>query len=145
MTITTTLSLTIAAIFMFLGSFAGAQSALEIKKTETEIREQMLQISEDLGVACTECHSLKNFKDSSLMSFKVAKEHIKLTELLRRNGMDGKSGAPDATCFMCHRGHKNFQWKKTMKHVVGTKKDTSNEVLDLEGKATKKDAPKVGR
>lgn len=63
----------------------------------------MVVISRHLGVTCTECHNLKNFRDDSKKAFKVSLEHMKWVELLKANGMDGKN-APEATCYMCHRG-----------------------------------------
>lgn len=71
--------------------------------TEEEIREQMINLSREIGVTCNECHSLQNFKDGQKKSYQVGKEHMKITQLLKENGFNGKKG-PQATCFMCHRG-----------------------------------------
>lgn len=83
---------------------AHAQSAQAVKAQEEEMRQAMIVMSRQLGVTCTVCHNTENFKSDEKMPFKVAKDHIKLTQLLIDNGMDGKSGHPKADCFMCHRG-----------------------------------------
>ena len=70
---------------------------------EEKIREEMVVISRELGVTCTECHKVTNFRDESKKSFKVSRDHMKLTQMLKEKGFDGKKG-PMATCYMCHRG-----------------------------------------
>lgn len=90
------------------------KSPSEIRLREEEIREQMLQISKELGVACTECHITSNWRDGSKNSFKVAAEHLKLVELLKTK-MDGKGKNLEANCFMCHRGQLRYQWKADSK------------------------------
>ncbi|WP_413558017.1 photosynthetic reaction center cytochrome c subunit family protein [Bdellovibrio sp. HCB209] len=90
------------AIFL-MGSLTSAESVPKFLKKEEKIREEMVTISRELGVTCTECHNVQNFADDSKKSFKVSKEHMKLTQMLKDNGFDGKKG-PAATCFMCHRG-----------------------------------------
>lgn len=70
---------------------------------EEKIREEMVVISRELGVTCNECHRVTNFSDSSKKTFKVSLNHMKLTQMLKEQGMDGKKG-PMATCYMCHRG-----------------------------------------
>ncbi len=86
-------------------------------KTEQEIiRVQMVQLSRELGVTCTECHSAKNWKDGSKANFKIAKEHMKTVEVLRANGFNGKRG-PEASCFMCHQGKMKFASR--MQHPEG--------------------------
>ncbi len=95
------------------GAFAQTRvkSPAELKLREEEIRKQMLQISKELGVTCTDCHSTSNWKDDSKPSFKIALEHIKLVDLLRQRGMDGKNKSPEANCYMCHRGELKYQWQ----------------------------------
>lgn len=82
---------------------AHSESVTKFVTKEEKIREQMIVISRELGVTCTECHNVQNFRDDSKKSFKVGKEHMKLTQMLKENGFDGKKG-PMATCYMCHRG-----------------------------------------
>lgn len=89
----------------FLLPFPKAQSESIAKfvTTEEKIREEMIAISRELGVTCTECHNVQNFRDDSKKSFKVGKEHMKLTQMLKDSSFDGKKG-PLSTCYMCHRG-----------------------------------------
>jgi predicted translin family RNA/ssDNA-binding protein len=82
---------------------AHSESVSSFVTKEEQIREQMITISRELGVTCTECHKVSNFTDKSKKSYKVGLEHMKLTQMLKENGMDGKKGAM-ATCYMCHRG-----------------------------------------
>jgi hypothetical protein len=82
---------------------ASAQTAAKVKSDEDLMRESMVVISRQLGVTCTTCHNPENFHSDKKMEFKVAKEHMKLTQMLIDSGMDGKKG-PKATCYMCHRG-----------------------------------------
>ncbi|WP_413584871.1 hypothetical protein [Bdellovibrio sp. HCB274] len=92
------------ALGLFLSASVGhANSVPKFVKSEEKIREEMVTISRELGVTCTECHNVQNFTDGSKKSFKVSKEHMKLTQMLKENGFDGKKG-PTATCYMCHRG-----------------------------------------
>jgi hypothetical protein len=43
------------------------------------------------------------FGNGEKKSFKIGKDHMKLTQMLKDNGFDGKKG-PMASCYMCHRG-----------------------------------------
>lgn len=80
-----------------------AQSASKLKLQEQEIRQNMIVISRQLGVTCTSCHKTDNFKSNELSNFKVAQEHMKITQLLIDSGFNGDK-APKADCYMCHRG-----------------------------------------
>ncbi|MGZ3775393.1 MAG: hypothetical protein ACXVCY_09380 [Pseudobdellovibrionaceae bacterium] len=82
---------------------AHSESVTKFVTSEEKIREEMITISRELGVTCSECHNVQNFQDNSKKGFKVGKEHMKLTQMLKENGFDGKKG-PLSTCFMCHRG-----------------------------------------
>lgn len=93
----------IVLAFIFLGNLSVAESPEELKKKESQIRQEMIEWSQQLGVTCTECHSLKNFKNDQLKSFQVGLEHAKIVQVLRKNGFDGIKG-PLANCMMCHRG-----------------------------------------
>ncbi len=95
----------------FLVNFAKADSAQKIKIKEEEIRQNMITISRQLGVNCTECHNMKKLSDDSLKNFQVARDHIKAVEILKANGMDGKKG-PEASCYMCHRGQLKIPYKE---------------------------------
>jgi hypothetical protein len=65
-------------------------------------RQSMIQISKQLGVTCTHCHDPKNFKSDALPTWKTAKDHIRVTQLL--NSKEGFSGNPRVDCFTCHQG-----------------------------------------
>lgn len=80
-----------------------AEKPDDLKKKEEDIRKEMILWSQQLGVTCTECHNLKNFKENHLPGFKVGLEHARIVHLLRENGMNGVK-SPLATCYMCHRG-----------------------------------------
>lgn len=110
------LALFLGLAVLTLGPRGHTQSAQKIKSQDEIVREQMVEISRHLNVTCTECHKVENFKDSSKASFKVAKEHIQIVELLKSNGFDGKQG-PLATCFMCHQGALKPAYKEGMKII----------------------------
>lgn len=80
-----------------------AQTPAQVKSEEDQMRETMISMSRQLGVTCTTCHNPDNFRSDKKMEFRVAKEHMKITQGLIDLGMDGRKG-PKATCYMCHRG-----------------------------------------
>lgn len=83
----------------------------EIKKKEEDIRAIMFTISRQLGVTCTTCHETENFRENKKSEFKVALEHMKITQTLIDKGFDGKKG-PKADCYMCHRGQLKPSYKE---------------------------------
>src|SRR4051812_271711 len=103
MKLTVILALFPAFLILSFGPRGYSQSAQKLKSQEEIVRDEMIDISRQLNVTCTECHKVDNFKDGSKATFKVAKEHIKIVEVLKNSGFDGKQG-PLATCYMCHRG-----------------------------------------
>lgn len=106
-------SLLVLPLFLF-NLAAQAQSVTKFVTKEETIREQMITISRELGVTCTECHNVQNFRDDSKKTFKVGKEHMKITQMLKENGFDGKKG-PMSTCYMCHRGKLTPDFKESAK------------------------------
>lgn len=84
-------------------SLVYAESPQTIKSNEEAVRLEMLAISKQIGVTCTECHNPNNFREDLKKSYKIGLSHIKITNILREHGFDGKRG-PEATCFMCHQG-----------------------------------------
>lgn len=72
----------------------------------------MIKISRQLGVTCTECHTTKNFRSGDKPSFKVSLVHMKMVDVLKQNGLSGKNGEPEASCYMCHRGQLKFDHKE---------------------------------
>lgn len=122
----------IAITIYFLSSITLAQTPEKIKQTEEEIRKEMISISSQLGVTCTECHNVKNFKDDSKNSFKVSLKHLKMVELLKLNGLSGNNSEPEASCFMCHKGKLHFKFKEPItdhnRHDQEKKKVTKEKI-----------------
>jgi hypothetical protein len=103
-------------IILTVGPRGYTQSAQKIKSEDEIVREEMIEISKQLNVTCTECHKPDNFRDNNKPNYHIAKEHMKIVELLKANGFDGKQG-PKATCYMCHRGELRPAYKENMKVV----------------------------
>jgi len=103
--------LILLTILLLLIPQAHSESVTKFVTKEETIRDQMITISRELGVTCTECHNVQNFRDDSKKSFKVGKEHMKITQMLKENGFDGKKG-PMSTCYMCHRGKLRPDYKE---------------------------------
>lgn len=122
----------IAISIYFLSSLSLAQTPEKLKQTEEEIRKEMISISSQLGVTCTECHNVKNFKDDSKKSFKVSLKHLKMVELLKLNGLSGNNSEPEASCFMCHKGKLHFKFKEPItdhnRHDQEKKKVTKEKI-----------------
>ncbi len=105
-----------AAIFiimLILSPKAHTESAKKLKANEDTIRQEMVVISRQLGVTCTECHNVQNFTSDEKKTFKVAKEHMRIVATLRDNGFNGKKG-PEATCYMCHQGELHPEYKENL-------------------------------
>lgn len=89
---------------VFFATPVYSESIARLKTDDEEMRRTMVQISRQLGVNCTTCHNSKNFSSSEKIEFKVARDHMRITQMLIDNGMNGKDKRPKADCFMCHRG-----------------------------------------
>ena len=100
--ITIAIAATIPLLFASLPAYS--ESVKRLQNEDEEVRRVMVQISRQLGVECTTCHNVKNFALANKPEYKVAKEHIRITQLLIDHGMDGKDHHPKADCYMCHRG-----------------------------------------
>ncbi len=101
----------ILCILLFM-TFLNAQTPNKIKKSEEDIREDMIKISRQLGVTCTECHTTKNFRLTDKTAYKVSLVHLKMVDVLRQNGLSGKNGESEASCYTCHRGQLHFDHKE---------------------------------
>ena len=110
---------------LFFSPEGRTQSAAKIKSHDERIREEMVVISRQLSVTCTECHRVDNFKDDKKASFQKAKEHMEIVQLLKSKGFDGKQG-PLASCFMCHQGALKPAYKENLK-VLTIKKESPAE------------------
>ena len=95
-----------------------AESAEKMKQSEEAVRQNMIALTRQLGTTCNVCHNPDNFKDATKPNFKIAKDHIRLTQLLIDSGMDGKNGNPKADCFMCHRGTLKPDYKEHIDPMV---------------------------
>lgn len=93
----------VLTLTFLVAPIAKTESVRELKHSEEATREQMVQITKELGTTCTECHNVSNFKSDAKDSFKIAAKHLKIVAALKANGFDGKNG-PEANCYMCHRG-----------------------------------------
>lgn len=93
-------------------TLAQAQGVQKLMKSEEEVRLEMIKISRELGVTCTTCHNVKNFKSDTLEAYKTSKEHMRITQMLKDQGFNGKTG-PEATCYMCHRGKIKPDYKES--------------------------------
>jgi len=105
-----------AAIFivmLILSPKGHSESASKLKTNDDQVRQEMIVISRQLGVTCMECHNVQNFASDEKKSFKVGKDHMRITETLRSNGFDGKKG-PEATCYMCHQGKLRPAYKEDL-------------------------------
>ncbi|PWU18470.1 MAG: hypothetical protein C5B49_07155 [Bdellovibrio sp.] len=91
---------------------AQLRGAEKLVENDEAIRQQMMVISRQLGVSCTSCHSTKSFAANDKREYRVAKEHMKITQALIDNGFDGKEKHPKADCYMCHRGKLVPDWKE---------------------------------
>lgn len=100
-------------IMLILSPKGYSESASKLKTNEEKVRQEMIVISRQLGVTCTECHNVQNFASDEKKTFKVAKDHMRITETLRTNGFDGKKG-PEASCFMCHQGKLRPDYKEVL-------------------------------
>ncbi len=89
-----------------------SQSVKRLKAEDQEIRQEMVKISRQLGVECTTCHSSKNFALTDKVEYRVAKEHMRITQTLIDNGFDGKDKRPKADCYLCHRGEIKPRYKE---------------------------------
>ena len=90
-------------LLVVAAAFAAGDATHKIEKDpDMAVRQNMIEISRQLGVTCTHCHDPKNFQSQALPTWKVAKEHIRVTKLL--NSDDGFNGKPNVDCYTCHRG-----------------------------------------
>lgn len=94
------------------GSSAQLAGARDAKARDEEIRDQMIVISRHLGVNCLTCHETDNFASNKKVEFKIAREHMRLVQVLIDNGFNGQGGNPKADCYLCHRGELKPNYKE---------------------------------
>lgn len=88
------------------------EAARRSKASDEEIRSQMLVMSRQLGVSCMACHETDNFTTAKKAEYKVAKEHMRLVQVLIDNGMNGQGSRAKADCYLCHRGELKPKYKE---------------------------------
>lgn len=98
--------------------FSQSQSPSVLKKDSMEYREMMETISRQLGVTCTTCHNTNNFAESKKREFAIAKEHLRIVQVLIDAGMDGRNSQPKADCYMCHRGELKPAYREKIDPLV---------------------------
>src|ERR1043166_8736279 len=93
----------IAPLIVIMPVFAAKKSArksapkAEVSHDqELKTREYMIEISRQMGVTCNYCHDVKNFRDSSMKTWKVSKEHMRIVDILNHQGF--KNG-PVTNCY----------------------------------------------
>lgn len=77
---------------------------------DLEVRKYMVQISKEIGVTCSYCHNVNNFKSYEKPAMKETKDMIHIVKLLNAQGFTYKN-APKADCYMCHRGKAKPDYK----------------------------------
>lgn len=101
-------------ITFFYCSFSMAETnPYQAKKNEMweSTRKEMIEISRQLGVACTYCHNVKNYKDDSMKTFKISHDHSEMVKVLNR---DFSKKVPKVDCYMCHRGQAIPDYKEKL-------------------------------
>lgn len=97
----------LSALFLSSGEARNQTADWDLQK-----REEMVVISRQLGVTCNYCHDVDNLKKSDMPAHKKALEHMRITELLNK---DGFRGNPKVDCFLCHRGSAKPDYKEDLK------------------------------
>jgi hypothetical protein len=123
---------TLIIIFMLQSQ---AETPAKVKLDDQLQRQRMLEMTRQLGVTCITCHNSSNFSSSEKATFKKAKEHIFITQVLIDHGMDGKNNRPKADCYLCHRGKLTPDYREPFDPLIQdkTKKElpkTEPDVVD---------------
>lgn len=113
-------ALTLAA-FAALSAVASATE----KDPYPEVRESMIAMSRQLGVTCVHCHDANNFKSTAKPAWRVAKQHMRIVEVL--NGEHGFGGKPKADCYMCHRGAAAYPYREKLGTAPHSEKPAAHE------------------
>lgn len=73
---------------------------------DIKTRDEMVVMARQIGVTCTYCHNLNDFRSSEKKTFQVAKEHMRIVKTL--NSSQGFNGKPKIDCYTCHRGEAKY-------------------------------------
>ena len=84
-----------------LGLSPASVTAKDANDPDLKIRESMVNISRQLGVTCTHCHDVHDFRKSDMPTHKMARSHLEIVAKLNENA-SSLGGKVD--CYMCHRG-----------------------------------------
>jgi hypothetical protein len=78
--------------------------------TKHQMKRYMKRITKSLGTKCDYCHrtDIRDYATDEIHEKVVAREMMRMLEKLNREHFTWE-GAPQATCFMCHRGEQEPQ------------------------------------
>ena len=97
-----------------LVSAAASNNNFGLKGDELKHREQMVEISRQLGVTCIHCHNTSDFKSDKMPTWQTAKKHMEVVEALNRD-FKAQLGVKKVDCFMCHRGKHMPDYKEKVR------------------------------
>ncbi len=77
-----------------------------LQDEDLEVRARMVEWSRQIGVTCTHCHNVQNFKSFEKPAMQVAQAHSRWVQLLNREGAYKITNRPGikVDCYMCHKG-----------------------------------------
>lgn len=105
----------IAALALFIAALFSippdSQARSKTKDPDLKKRQEMVVISRQLGVTCTYCHDVKNFRKGNMQTYKTALDHMRITRMLNKEGFHGKV---KVDCYFCHRGTAKFDYKEKL-------------------------------
>lgn len=105
------------------GQSSQLAAAKVAKLRDEQVRESMLAMSRQLGVNCLTCHENENFTTDKKREFKIAKDHLRLVQVLIDAGMNGTATGPKADCYLCHRGELKPAFQEPIDPLVMKKGD----------------------
>ena len=73
--------------------------------TKDELKRYMKRITKSLGTKCDHCHrtDIRDYASDEIREKRVARDMMQMVERINRENFTWND-APEATCFMCHRG-----------------------------------------
>lgn len=94
-------------ILTLFGEVSLAQTGKVLTDQEIRTRDYMIEITNQLGVTCTYCHDLKDFKKVHNKAYSISKTHIDLVKMLNEKHQGQFVRKVD--CYMCHKGQAKFK------------------------------------
>ncbi len=110
-------------LLLFAAQQASSQLPSQLKIEDQNYRNYMIKISRQLGITCNTCHNTSHFESPEKIQFKIAKDHMRITQALVDAGFDGKNGRAMADCYMCHRGQLKPDYIEPFDPMTMKKKD----------------------